>query len=232
MNYSIVPVAELSKPDIVNIYEQLLQPAFRADELLDFEDLVAYYTGIDAEPSSVLINHGQPIGVLLAERYVDDRLVLLTYLAVAETVRGRGTGSMLMDDLTAKMRLLGTEVITVAEVEDPRVWPGDAKTGNAQARLLFYERRGARLIPVTYFQPRLRESGHRVPGMFLIRVDHVKNFSKELLGQFLVEYFTACEGPETLEDPDTINLLREVEKLDASHALIPLYKWPSMPLPL
>ncbi len=225
MTRTIVPLAELTPPDVSDVYKRILCPAFRTDELLEFDNLVTAYTGDGEEPSCVLLESGRPIAVLLAEKYVNDQVLLLSYLAVVHESRSEGAGSLLLDTFTEWAKSLDPEPIIVAEVDDPRVWPSEVSTGDAHARLQFYERRGARLIPVNYFQPRIRASGHRVPGMFLIRLDPRIEVKPELTERFLVEYFTTCEGPNALEDPDLVELLRQVQSLYRLRILPPLSEW-------
>lgn len=229
--HTVARLADLSVPDLVDVYERVLRPAFRPEELEDFDDIVEGCMCPDPPPNGVLMRDGRPLAVLLTEWYLERRVLLLTYLAVAEEARGQGVGTILADDLVAQTNSRAPEPIALAEVDDPRVWPGYKSTGDAEARLRFYERRGARLIPVSYFQPSLRGPDHRVPGMLLICLDAVSDVSRELLTLFLVEYFTACEGADSLEDPDVIGLLHDVDALDAHPILPPLSEWRSLPPP-
>jgi GNAT superfamily N-acetyltransferase len=224
-------LADLSRSELVELYEQVLRPAFRSEELLGLEEVVEGYTGSDAPPNGVLMRDGRPLAVLLTEWYVDRRVLLLSYLAVSEKSRGRGIGSVLADHVAGQVRDMKPPPVALAEVDDPRVWPGDEGTGDAEARLRFYARRGARLVPVSYFQPSLRGPGQRVPGMFLIQLDGTGDVSRELLAQFLQEYFTVCEGPESLADPDVVGLLHEVDALDAHPILPQLTEWRTIPPP-
>lgn len=228
---SISRLADLSEAEVNDIYDRLLRRAFRPEELLDLDELVETYTAADPPPHGVLLTAGRPVAVLLSEWYVERRVLLLSYLAVAEESRGQGAGSVLADHLADWLQAAGAQPITVAEVDDPRAWPGDSATGDAEARLRFYERRGARLVPVGYFQPSLSGPGHRVPGMFLIRLDTVPETHAGLLQQFLVEYFSVCEGPGALQDPSVVGLLREVEALGDLGHLPPLSEWRTTPTP-
>jgi hypothetical protein len=49
------------------------------------------------------------------------------------------------------------------EVEDPRYAQSNPALGDPQARVRFYERLGARALPVPYFQPAFGLAGQRVP---------------------------------------------------------------------
>lgn len=228
----IITVGELSTSQLTDVYERLMVPAFREDELLGYEELLEVYTAMNAPPHGVVVAAGRgPVAVALTEWYVERQVLLLAYLAVAEDARGRGFGGLLSDHLTAQLSSVVPAPIAVAEVDDPRVWPGDEGTGDPEARLRFYARRGARLVPVHYFQPSLRGPGRRVPGMLLIRLDQVPGVRADLLHRFLVEYFSACEGEEALQDPAVQELLRQTSAVGARETLPPLSEWRTMPIP-
>lgn len=228
---NVVSLAECSASETVEIYERLLRPAFRSDELLSLDEFVAAYTGEESEPSGVLLRDGKPIAAFLGEWYVDHHVLLLAYLAVDPEARGQGAGSCLIDVVVMQLQSMWPDAMVLGEVDDPRVWPGDALTGDARARLRFYERRAARLLPVRYFQPALREDMNRVHGMFLMRLDQGASAPQGDLRQFLVEYFTTCEGPGSLDDPEVAELLGAAEALDINHGLLSLSQWPRMPSP-
>lgn len=228
----ISQLSDLATSQLVEVYDSVLRPAFRSEELMTRESFVGEFASAgDGAPSHVLLEGITPVGVLLTEWYVDRQVLLLAYLAVVPRTRGQGLGTMLTDHLQMQLRQMPVEPIALAEVDDPRAWPGDEATGDAEARLRFYARRGARLVPVHYFQPRLRPGtgAGRVHGMLLIRLDQRSTVASGLLRQFLTDYFTACEGAGSLTDPEVVRLLHEVSALDDNAPLPPLSEWPRSP---
>ena len=95
--------------------------------------------------------------------------VLLQYLAVDPTLRGKGVGSGLLDVVIARWAR-GASVI-LAEFERPDVHPGHPTHGDPEARLRFYARYGAVALHLPYFQPSLRADAGRVHGMLLAVFD-------------------------------------------------------------
>ncbi|WP_068402836.1 GNAT family N-acetyltransferase [Kribbia dieselivorans] len=224
----IVSVADLSTGQATDLYDRVFRPAFRPDELLDRNAFLSAYTGAQAQHSGVLVRQGTPIAAYLTDSYVDGRVVLLTYLAVAPSARGSGAGATLAAHLRTLLGTGGLGALTLAEVDDPRVWPGDEGTGDAVARLRFYARLGARVLPLRYFQPALRSDSDRVHGMFLIRLDAGVGTAKDLVREFLVENVTANEGPAAVQDPEATALLREVDALTPDD-ILPLSQWRRLP---
>ena len=108
-------------------------------------------------------------------------------------------------------------LVTLAEVDDPRKYVVKEFIGDPSARLSFYERLGAEVLDLPYFQPRLTESGKRAPGMLLLAFKvqpdalvpgPVRALRGDIVGGFLRQYFIEAEGSaETEGDPDLARLL-------------------------
>jgi GNAT superfamily N-acetyltransferase len=217
-------------PDIVrDIYSRILKPAFRPEELMTFEELVSTYTGGGEDPSYVLLRTGAPVAVMLGEWYASHRVLLLAYLAVAEEIRGSGIGGQLMRSVLPHWYADTSGALVVAEVDDPRSWATDRRRGDPVARLRFYERHGARLLPLLYFQPSLRAGSPRVRGMFLLRLDHSARVPSDVLSEFLVEYFTICEGPSAIYDPEVAELLSNAGAVDLVADALEVRRWTNLP---
>jgi hypothetical protein len=90
----------------------------------------------------------------------------------------------------------------LAEIEDPRLYEPTTEI-DPWDRLRFYERLGARLLPLSYAQPPLRPGSPRVNGLLLIVMNHDgASLEGNLVARFLEEYYVECEGDSALEDPE------------------------------
>lgn len=225
----IVGLESLPAQEVAYVYQQLLRPAFRPEELPTLKEILRVYSGEDAAPSGVLIQDGEPVGIYLCASYVGGRVRLLTHMAVSAQARGGGIGSRLLDHIGHRQDWPRAELV-LAEVDDPRVWPADAGTGDPVARLRFYARHGARLLPLSHVQPEVRPGSGRVRGMFLLRLDQGPDPEADLVGRFLAEYFTECEGPESLADPEVAELLDSASQVSLVDSLLPVSDWEQLPV--
>lgn len=219
------PLSELPPETVHEVYERLLRPAFRREELLTLEELRSAYGPDGQDPSVVALRDGAPEAVMLGEWYADGQVLLLAYLAVAPAGRGTGVGTRLVREVLPVWHREVLNALVLAEVDDPRYWPGGAYEGDPRARLRFYERHGARLVPIDYFQPSLRPGSDRVEGMLLIRLDTSAGQPPGLLAAFLSEYFSVCEGPTVLGDPAVAALLSAAADVDLDDGMWPLSRW-------
>jgi GNAT superfamily N-acetyltransferase len=216
---------DLPNDGLESVYARLLIPAFRSDELITLDEMRTAYTASRDDPSCVLVRMGRPIAVMLGEWYADHSVLLLAYLAVAREARGAGAGTRLVQSILPRWYADVPEALVLAEVDDPGAWPEHPDTGDPQARLRFYERHGARLLPMRYFQPSLRAGSPRVKGMFLLRLDNSPGVSSDLLTNFLTEYFTICEGPSAIQDPEVADLLSNAAAIDPNKDPWPVSRW-------
>ena len=221
----IVPVAALPRETAEQVYQRILVPAFRPEEIPGLADYLQAYAGAAADPSGVLLRDDEPVGVYLCSAYVDGQVVLLSHLAVSAEARGGGIGSLLMEHLTGELGRTWPGAVLLGEADDPRAWPGTAATGDPVARLMFYARHGAELLPLAWMQPRLQPDAERVRGMFLFRLDRGRDSADGLLPRFVAEYVTQAEGTEALEDPEVQGLLASTAAVDIDHDLLPMADW-------
>lgn len=223
----IMPVSGLPAHRVEQVY-RLLVASFRPEELPDPDEFRHRYTGAEPQASGVLLRDGAPVGAYLTETFLDGAVLLLSHLAVSPLARGGGIGSRLLRHLLDDLPDPGPVVL--GEADDPRVWPATAGTGDPVARLAFYARHGARLVPVAHVQPRMRPDGERVRGMVLFRLDRHGRTSPGLLGRFLAAYATATEGPEALQDPELAALVERATHVDLDHDLLAMTDWPRIPV--
>ena len=220
---------ELSPGQLEDVYRKVLEPSFRPEELMGLEEFLADYADDGNDLSCVLLRAEAPIAVMLGERYADGQVVLLGYLAVLEEARGSGAGSHMMRSVLPRWYANVPGVLVLAEVDDPRSWNTDSHRGDPVGRLRFYERHGARLLPFSYFQPSLRPGSPRVRGMFLLRLDRSSKVPPGLLNTFLTEYFTVCEGTESLDEPEVGALLSRAREVDLQTGMWNVSRWAELP---
>jgi predicted N-acetyltransferase YhbS len=182
------------------VYRDILESSFNHNELETLDVIVDGLTeGGRYECWGLCALDGdEPVGCVLGYPYLVSGVLLIGYLAVRPSVRGRGVGRTLLDE--AKRRWYGKTGLSlvVAEVEDPRYHEA-ARGIDPERRIAFFARREAQLVIGPYLQPRLDESMKRVPHMFLAVLDGGGRASvpSPQIATFLTEYFRT-----TAEDRD------------------------------
>jgi GNAT superfamily N-acetyltransferase len=197
------------------MYREILIPSFRADEL-DPIEVTASQLGEKPrlrDVAAVVDNSGAVLGAAIGDWAPDSRVYLLSYLAVRPGTRSRGVGTRLFHQVQSWWRERGA-LLALAEVDDPRCYAVSA-AGDPSARLVFYERVGAQVLDLPYFQPRLTPGGERVHGMLLLALGihpdalvepQTPVVRGDLLCAFLHRYLDETEGT-TDDDPERVRLL-------------------------
>ena len=148
-DYSLVPIETLPPPavaDVRAIYEEGFPPHQRAD----FAELSERRR--DGEFTLALVRGGQPCGFAMLRSLGGTGWVYLRYFVVDRRQRGQGLGGVLWDLLTARLRAAGFALL-VFDVEDPaEPGHGPDEACARSRRIGFYERHGARLLPVTGYR--------------------------------------------------------------------------------
>lgn len=195
--------SEASSETIRHFYREILQRNFRPDELIEEEKFVADLCSPESGALAVIATsiNGDLLGGFVADWYPRSRVLLLSYLAVKSELREHGLGLQLIEQAALTWIERCAPLLVVGEVEDPRHYASDQQYGDSWARLRLYERFGAKVLPLSYFQPALAPGKSRVRHMMLMtfwlnkqafrapgRVDGV------IIEQFLEEYFVGCEG--------------------------------------
>lgn len=195
-------VSDLDHETFGHLYRDVLAPSFSAEQLFD-EDMMRsqYLGGNPALFGSVAIRGGLPVAGALGEYHEPSHLVLLNYLAVRCDSRRGGLGERLLRHVLPQWRTSTSPDAILAEVEDPR-YHESGPHGDPAARLHFYERLGATLLPIPYFQPALGPRLSRVQNMVLICL-HTREAGvpSKGLARFLDDYVGSCEG-ETAKNTD------------------------------
>jgi GNAT superfamily N-acetyltransferase len=220
---TFVATTDVDRRVLVQFYHDVLGPAFPREELIGLDTFVKdYQTADSVHHGTLALRDDQAVGGALGEYQPNSRLMLLSYLAIREDLRGSGLGSALLDNVLPAWRDALTPTATIAEVEDPR-FHRSGPYGDPAARLRFYERLGAQLLPMWYFQPALHPDLPRVRGMFLICLDRDANgVSSAALSSFMDDYVGRCEGPAARDSDPEYRQFRD--QLTAWPKNVPL--WP------
>ena len=147
--YSLEPLEALPLPavgDVRRIYEE----GFPLHQRADFAEVSERHRG--DESALALVRDGQPCGFAMLRSLGDTGWIYLRYLVVDRHQRGQGLGGVLWDQLAAWLRAAGFTLL-VLDVDDPAE-PGQepGETSIRSRRIGFYERHGARLLPVTGYR--------------------------------------------------------------------------------
>jgi hypothetical protein len=149
-------------------YNQILQPSFPADELIDLDELQGIADRDDGAVWLAEDADGTILGGAVAEWDESARVVLLGYLAARPGSRRRGIGGPLYLAALDSWRQRFRPCLILAEIEDPAVHSGNNAYGDPADRLRFYVNRGSRVLDFPYFQPALDPDRGRVSGLLLI----------------------------------------------------------------
>ena len=212
---SITEVNGNDADEVAAFYARVLAPNFPPDELESADDIAA---GLQQGGTRALVARtldGVIAGGAVGDWFEKSQVMLLSYLAVAAEGRGTGTGGLLMKAAMQEWGKLSPSLL-IMEVEDPRYHHSDVNFGDPVARVRFYERLGARTLPVPYFQPALgpRETGaRRVPHLMLMvfggteAPPGTQRVDGHIVEVFLTEYIEGCEGPVLPDDADAQRML-------------------------
>jgi GNAT superfamily N-acetyltransferase len=229
--FAFAECADLDDRMFDRFYNEVLEPAFPASELYDRDAVRTTWRAPSPGVLSTLILRGNdPVACALGEWSAASGVLLLSYLAVRSDLRGHGLGGALLGEVLPRWHEALTPTAILAEVEDPRhheVGPH----GDPVARLRFYERAGARLLPFSYFQPSLAPGLPRVRGMLLICLDARREvIPAESVARFLDEYMASAESAEAARtDPEYLGLREQVLSWPGGVPLWPLSRVAEVP---
>lgn len=161
MIQAVTDAAELAR-----VYEYVLEPSFPATEVVTADEFVAAGEAGDLDVLVSRAEDGALRGAIVGERHGTG--VLVNWLAVSGTTRGGGVGGTLLSEGVA--RWLGQDGVAVVlgEVERPDVFSAHPDHGDPERRLAFYERRGATVLDMPYYEPPLRKGMSRLRGLLLV----------------------------------------------------------------
>lgn len=219
-------------PLVDAIYADILRPSFPPAELTTLAALRERITAGTATVTVALDAARTAVGVAVGEWYDEARVMMLGYLAARPGLRSRGVGGEL---LTAAVRAWSERYrpcLVLAEVERPDAHRASLAHGDPTARLRFYQRYGARVLELPYFQPALRADEARAYGMLLITLHTEDRFLREPavlesapVRTFWAEYLQETEG--RADDP-AAGRLRDAMRRDGIR-LRPLEEYQRVP---
>lgn len=221
--FTICACSAMTKESFDRFYADVLRPAFPPEELIGIEELrTAYLDPGSGSLGMVAMLGGEPVGGMLGEYSERSGIMLLSYLAVRSDQRSTGLGGSLIRTVLPLWRESFALSAILAEIEDPRYFTSSSH-GDPAARIRFYERIGAKLLPLSYFQPSLGPGLERVRGMFLICLDPEREYVPgQAVLEFMDEYMESSENAVPLSPDPEYRAFRD--QVSAWQGRVPL--WP------
>jgi GNAT superfamily N-acetyltransferase len=144
--YSLAPADTLS-PAALAVLRRIYEEGFPPYQRDDFAAVTEHRR--DRELALALVRDGAPRAFAMLRPLGGTGWVYLRYFVVDTAQRGQGLGGLLWDQLVAYLRAAGFTLL-VFDVDDPDE-PGcePDEVTERRRRIRFYERHGARLLPVT-----------------------------------------------------------------------------------
>jgi GNAT superfamily N-acetyltransferase len=204
-------------PAVADFYQVVLQANFSADELEDEDAFAAGMRAGRAFAQVARTAEGAIVGGAAGDWFAGSQVMLFSYVAVLDKLRGTGIGGQL---LAAAVRAWSEGLapsLIIGEVEDPRYYQNTGY-GDPVRRVALYEGGGARSLPVNYFQPALRPGASRVPHLLLMvsggtaAPPGTERVDGAVVERFPKEYFELCEGPPRADDPEYHALLGQCRR--------------------
>jgi GNAT superfamily N-acetyltransferase len=201
------------------LYAEVLTPSFPPDELHSLRTL---HGALEAGTGPIWIaedDDGRILGGAVGEWDAENRVVLLSYLAVRPGTRGGGVGGSLLRAALDAWRSRLSPCLILAEVEDPAHFRGSEAHGDPAARWRFYQRQGGRALDLPYFQAALRPDTRRVPHLMLVVLHADPKFNvagpdtvdPAPLRAYLEGYQRECEGAVGV-DPQAMALWQALDR--------------------
>lgn len=179
------------------VYADVLVPSFNPDELEPLESLRSGVEGGTSLVCAILDDAGAPVAAAAADWSPQSRVLLLSYLAVSQGLRGGGHGGALLRHVQQVWFAKFGAYVLLAEVEHPAAHVASSESGDPAARVRFYVRHGGQALDLAYFQPALDEGGDRVYGVILVAMaveGSPTHLESGPIRRFLQEYLEATEG--------------------------------------
>ena len=152
--------------ELARVYDEVLEPSFPATEVVTADEFVASGEAGDLDVLVARADDGALLGAIVGERHGTG--VLVNWLAVSGTTRGGGVGGALFDAGVERWVRQDGVAVVLGEVERPDVFSAHPEHGDPERRLAFYERRGAHVLDMPYYEPPLREGMPRLRGLLLV----------------------------------------------------------------
>jgi GNAT superfamily N-acetyltransferase len=169
-------------------------------------------------------------GFAFVERYRGSRCALLSYIAVDRTRRVQGLGRVLLSRALDSARRAAIDDgkplrAVFAEIHDPHRVSDADDVIDPSDRVRIMNRLGGWRVPISYVQPALDETSERSDRLMLIAfpLDGKPTIEARAVVDFLTEYYSALGIAEPSNDPDLMQVERELRALGSGIVdLVPL----------
>lgn len=210
---------EIEDMQAASLYDNVLAPSFPHSELVTRAEFLDAITDPDSDMCVFLALDaaGEVVGGIVGEWFAECRVLLVSYVAVAPRLRGGGIGGLLITESLSRWGSRFEPLLIVGEVEDPRVHPA-TEYGDPAARLRLYDRLGALILPVPYFQPAIHEDADRVRGLLLMVFAAAASYRSDghvdasVVRGFLEQNLLVCEGHISADDEEVHALWAAVDR--------------------
>jgi GNAT superfamily N-acetyltransferase len=147
--YSLAPADSLNTA-AMTVLRRIYEEGFPPYQRDDFAAVTEHRR--DGELALALLRDGEPCGFAMLRPLGATGWMYLRYFVVDTAQRGQGLGGLLWDHLVTHLRDAGATLL-VFDVDDPDE-PGcePDEVTQRRRRIRFYERHGARLLPVTGYR--------------------------------------------------------------------------------
>ena len=164
-------------------------------------------------------------GMMIFELYRESSCGLLTYVAVAPHMRGRGLGRQLIQRAVSILtaRCSGSQGLRAifAETHDPNLIDPADDAMSPHDRISVMRRLGAARVPVRYVQPELRPGDGRSRKLLLLTFpfggDPSARVSGRALLDFMHEFYRALGVAHPRQDADYLTIQADVAECQAGH---------------
>jgi GNAT superfamily N-acetyltransferase len=177
MNRYLLPICATDAPEI-GLANEIYQQSFDDDERVPFDRVLTEACSPEAGQTGffgVVIDQGQVVGMGSSRYFKEDNVGYLDYLAVRPTMRERGVGSWLCNQLfdwveTQALRFSGIlPRFTFWEVRNPVDTISQVERERRLKRVHFYQQLGADALPIDYTCPPVGDGFSEVPYVLMVR---------------------------------------------------------------
>ncbi|MFT4294726.1 MAG: hypothetical protein QM582_04870 [Micropruina sp.] len=162
MSRSIRPVTDAA--GAARLYDEIIEPSFPPTERVSRDEFVAAAASGTFEVLAARDGDGY-LGAVVGGRH--GAAYLVHWLAVGGGRRGGGTGSALVTAGVQRWLSQPGVRAVLAEIERPGLFAAHPQYGDPARRLAFYQRRGAAVLDLPYYQPAVAAGAPRVRNLLL-----------------------------------------------------------------
>lgn len=155
------------------------------------------------------------VGGVVSDWYDNSKCLEVIYIALHPQYRGKGVGyELLWDSIKMFKDKIGKCNNIFIEVEKPHNRSLMEYEMNPQKRIDFWNRCGAKHIPIKYTQPPLSKDKEAIHNLMLMVIPTVKDgkieVSKPILKEFLKDFYTGLKAENSVF---LTNMLNEIDEI-------------------